>query len=497
MNVSAVTNAPVRPSDTELFPYRLSLSGASALKADWLVVIGALGDFCMVLAGLVLGYWVRFDSGLILRGNEPAGIQLWDYAGLIGLGSLFLMLTFGYLQLYNPRKIPGFRDAVMIIFKGTTFWLFAFLSLNLVMKVQPTISRGYMMTSYFACLASVLVWRWLYSRVLRTSFIARTLRKRVLFIGCTAEADRMARVIKKDPAQPFDLVGWIPASAERREKTAPLDVPELNQDAGLPALLHQHEIDMVILADPRLAYEEIVALSNLCEKELIEFKIVPSYFQILISGLKLEPISGVPVLGVAELPLNRLVNRILKRLTDITGALIGLLLSAPIIVIFGTLVRLESPGPVFFAQERIGRNGRGFKMYKLRTMRPDAGHTDHVNQSTQRDDPRLLHIGKFMRRWNLDEVPQFWNVLKGEMSLVGPRPERTYHSRVLSEVIPHYNARLASKPGLTGWAQVNGLRGDTSLEERVRYDLHYLENWSLWFDLQTMVQTFFRRENAY
>ncbi len=497
MNVSAATSAPVRPSDTELFPYRLSLSGASAPKADSLVAVGALGDLCMILAGLVLGYWVRFESGLIQRGNEPAGIQLYDYAGLIGLGSLCLMLTFGYLQLYNPRKIPGFRNAVMIVFKGTTFWLFAFLSLTLVIRIQPTISRGYMVTSCVACLATVLCWRWAYSRILQTKAIARTLRKRVLFIGCTAEADRMARMIKKDSAQPFELVGWIPASPGRRDNVVPLIVPELSHEAGLPGLLHQHEIDMVILADPRLAYEEIVALSNLCEKELIEFKIVPSYFQILISGLKLEPISGVPVLGVAELPLNRFFNRILKRFTDVSGALLGLLLSAPIIAIFGTLVRLESPGPIFFAQERIGRNGRGFKMYKLRTMRPNAGDTDHINQSTQREDPRLLRIGKLMRRWNLDEVPQFWNVLKGEMSLVGPRPERTYHSRMLSEVIPHYNARLASKPGLTGWAQVNGLRGDTSLEERVRYDLHYLENWSLWFDLQTMVQTFVRRENAY
>jgi len=127
----------------------------------------------------------------------------------------------------------------------------------------------------------------------------------------------------------------------------------------------------------------------------------------------------------------------------------------------------------------------------------NSENMDHLNQSTLRDDPRVLKIGKFMRRWNLDEVPQFWNVLLGDMSLVGPRPERTFHSVRLSREIPHYNARYASKPGITGWAQVNGLRGDTDLAERVRYDLWYLENWSIWLDFQIMFLTFFKRDNAY
>lgn len=468
-----------------------------ALSADFLVTISFVGDLFMVILGLVLGYWVRFESGLIQLGNEPLAIELKDYAGLIGLGSLFLVLTFGYLQMYNPRRLPDYRAASVIVLKGAVFWMLAFLSLSLVLRFEPKISRIYMLTSSVAAIATVLTWRWLYSRWLRTSSLAQSLGKRVLFVGWTPEAERITELVTRDRSMAHVVAGWVPAASDHLDGSVPAQVPELGDASQIERLLGEHEITTVILADPRLPYREIVRLANLCEKHLVEFKLIPSFFQILLSGLRLDPISGVPLLGVTELPLNRLSNRVLKRMIDILGGVVGLILSAPIIAVCGALIRLESPGPIFFAQERLGRNGRPFKMYKLRTMVPNAGDTDHIHQSTQRQDPRLLRVGKFMRKWNLDEVPQFWNVLKGDMSLVGPRPERTYHSLKLREVIPHYAARLASKPGLTGWAQVNGLRGDTSLEERVRYDLHYLENWSLWFDFQTMFLTFLRRDNAY
>jgi len=498
MNGTATTaaSAASRRGDTDLFPYRLSLPRTLVPKADFLVTIGMLGDIIMILAGLALGFWLRFDSHLINVGNESASLVFGDYAGLMLIGAVFLLVTFGYLQLYNPRKIPGLRDAAMIVLKGTTFWLFAFISVSLALKFQPTISRVYVFTAYLSCLASVLFWRWLYSRLLRANAIAITLRKRILFVGWTPEAGRIADLIGRDPDRPYEVAGWIPAPLDRRDHQAPERIAELGNCTQLPGLLHQHDIDVVILTDPRQGYDEIVKLSNICEKELVEFKIVPSYFQILLSGLKLEPISGVPILGLAELPLNRLVNRALKRTVDVLGAGLGLLLSAPIILICGILIWLESPGPIFYRQIRTGRNGRSFRIIKLRSMKLDA-ETASGARWAQKDDPRRLRIGAFLREWNLDEVPQFWNVLKGEMSLVGPRPERPELILNFKDQIPHYNARLASKPGLTGWAQINGLRGDTSLEERVRYDLHYLENWSLWFDLQTMIQTFFKRDNAY
>ncbi len=251
-----------------------------------------------------------------------------------------------------------------------------------------------------------------------------------------------------------------------------------------------------MLADLGLSFEEIVGLANVCEKELVQFKIIPSYFQILLSGLTLEPISGVPVLGVSELPLDRPINRILKRVLDCAGAVAGLTLAVPIVVICGILIYLESPGPIFYRQVRTGRNGREFTIYKLRSMRLDA-EKDGIRWASG-NDPRCLRIGGFLRKWKLDEFPQFWNVLKGEMSLVGPRPERPELISKFRNQVPHYNARLACKPGITGWAQVNGAVCNTNLEERIRYDLHYLEHWSLWFDLQTIFQTLFiSRYNVY
>ncbi|MCL4112227.1 UNVERIFIED_CONTAM: hypothetical protein GTU68_016519 [Idotea baltica] len=228
---------------------------------------------------------------------------------------------------------------------------------------------------------------------------------------------------------------------------------------------------------------------------MIEFKLVPTCFRVLISGLSLETIGGVPVLGISKLPLHSAWNQHLKRAVDIVGALVGLTLAAPLIAIFGLLIYNESKGSIFYRQRRLGANGKLFDMIKLRSMKLDA-ESDGKAGWTVKDDPRCLRVGKLMRKTNIDEIPQFWNVLVGEMSLVGPRPERPELIEDFKEEIPHYNARHNIKPGITGWAQVNGLRGDTSLTERVRFDLHYIENWNVIFDFQIMLMTFFKREGA-
>ena len=204
----------------------------------------------------------------------------------------------------------------------------------------------------------------------------------------------------------------------------------------------------------------------------------------------------MPVLGVSRLPLDLFLNGLLKRTLDVAGALVGLVLSAPLIAVFGFLVYRESPGPVFYRQTRLGRDGKHFGILKIRTMRLDAESAGGVGWS-RKEDPRRLRIGSLMRSLNIDEVPQFWNVLKGEMSLVGPRPERPELIQTFKEEIPHYNARHGIKPGITGWAQVNGFRGDTDLTERIRCDLFYIENWNLLMEFQILLMTFFRRSNAY
>jgi lipopolysaccharide/colanic/teichoic acid biosynthesis glycosyltransferase len=210
-----------------------------------------------------------------------------------------------------------------------------------------------------------------------------------------------------------------------------------------------------------------------------------------------RPQPSAQTLGRKPMPLDRTWNSFWKRLVDIAGAAVGLVLSFPLLCVFACLVYRESPGPVFFSQCRVGRRGRVFKMFKLRTMKLGAERDDHRYPSTTPDDPRLLRIGRLMRRLNVDEVPQFWNVLRGDMSLVGPRPERPTHSAILQDQIPNYTQRCASKPGMTGWAQINGFRGATSLKRRLRCDLFYLEHWSLLLDLKIMTKTLFLQDPAF
>jgi exopolysaccharide biosynthesis polyprenyl glycosylphosphotransferase len=210
----------------------------------------------------------------------------------------------------------------------------------------------------------------------------------------------------------------------------------------------------------------------------------------------MQTISGVPILGVETLVSQSLTNQLIKRSTDILGALVGLTLSLPLMVVLAALVKRESPGPAVYRQIRVGLHGKPFTIYKLRSMHLDA-ETQSGARWAQPQDPRRLKIGAFMREWNLDELPQFWNILIGDMSLVGPRPERPELIAQFAYVIPHYTPRHEMRPGLTGWAQVNGLRGNTSLTERIRYDLYYIENWSFWFDVQILVLTFSHRQNAY
>jgi len=200
-------------------------------------------------------------------------------------------------------------------------------------------------------------------------------------------------------------------------------------------------------------------------------------------------------MGTDQLRINRLHIRMEKRILDILGALVGLILAGPIIGLFAWVVHLESPGPVFYRQRRLGLKGKPFEMIKIRSMRLDAEKNGKPGW-TVKDDPRRLKIGAFMRRWNIDELPQFWNVLKGDMSLVGPRPERPELISNLKHEILNYNLRHFVKPGLTGWAQVNGLRGDTDLSERIRHDLFYIDNWSALLDVQTMFLTFFKHGKA-
>ena len=449
-----------------------------------------LGDTFFAFISLALGYWLRYRSPVGWLGIKVPNADFAAYQPLLLVGVAFLIAAYAQLNLYEERLLLRKFQSISLIFKGTTFWLIAYLSLSLVLKFDPPISRLFVVIAFVCVLAVMAAWRSFFYYLLTRPVWRERIRQRVAVLGWNDEARALADELAASPAHPYRFCGAIllPGDATADCSLGPID--------RLEPLLRQHQIDVLIATRSDTPRELMIRAVEICERTYVEWKIIPSSFQILLSGLRLQSIGRLPVLGVEELAINKLFNRGLKRAVDMVGAFIGLLISAPVIALLALLIKRESPdGPVFFRQTRIGSGHRPFTLWKLRSMLPDAAATDTAHVSTQRGDPRLLGIGGFMRRWNLDELPQYWNVLCGDMSLVGPRPERPHHVDQLSAVIPHYLPRHLVKPGMTGWAQVNGLRGESSIPRRIQHDIYYIETWSLWLDLQIIALTFVRWKN--
>jgi exopolysaccharide biosynthesis polyprenyl glycosylphosphotransferase len=484
----------------------VSRAPANPLRETVVPLALLAGDTLATFAGLALGWWLRYASPLRRLGLDVPDATFARYLPLLLVGVALLVGAFAQFGLYDARLLLRRYQSLNAILKGAAFWLVAYLGVSLVLKFDPPISRLFAIEA-FACVVGLLyLWRTLaYRAVVRSPLLSR-LRRRAVLLGWSDEARALAAEIARDPAHPLALAGVVllpadapPDSAAEScqlivdNPSAPVAVRVLGRAAELEAILAREPADLLIATRLDLPREEVRRIVETCERAYVEWKIVPGAFDIFLSGLRLQTIGRVPVLGVEELAINRLFSRGVKRASDLIGALVGLLVSAPVVAVLALLIKRESPnGPVLFRQTRIGAGHRPFTLFKLRSMAPGADATDAAQQSTARGDPRLLRLGAFLRRWNLDELPQFWNVLRGDMSLVGPRPERPYHVDRLADAIPHYLPRHLVKPGMTGWAQVNGLRGDSDLAARVQHDIYYIENWSLWLDLQIVLLTFVR-----
>ncbi|HEY5706869.1 MAG TPA: exopolysaccharide biosynthesis polyprenyl glycosylphosphotransferase [Terrimicrobiaceae bacterium] len=499
--------APVDQLLTGFAPHNFKERTQSVLSKEKRYSMGTLcrlalliSDTIAIFGVLVLAYYVRFDLlPYVLPAEhvpENERRSLTSYIPSIVLGGvlfLFLLLANG---AYNARTLLRFLHFFPLLLKSLLIWTVAILGISRVLGFDEYLSRIYVVVSALLLLVSVSASRRLVQRLTKSMGINSAIRQRILFVDWTEKSAAIAKAALSAPSHPYEVVGCAPNIANRFTNHPPPDVPALGSYQEVRALCEKGLIDSVILADGRHTKDDVLALARDCEKSHVDFMVIPSGFQILLSCLDLTTINGVPLLGVTKLPLHNPVNWAIKRGIDIVGATIGLLLSAPIILIFALLVYLESPGPVFYRQVRVGRRGRKFTIIKIRSMKLDA-ETESGARWAKKDDSRRLRVGTFMRRTNIDELPQFWNVLTGDLSLVGPRPERPELIRLFREEILYYNARHNIVPGMTGWAQINGFRGDTDLSERIRCDIYYIENWSLILDLQIMFMTFFRWEGAH
>ena len=460
----------------------------------------ALSDVAMASLAFLLAYWMRRWIPWPERAQNIGDFS--HYASFVLTHVVSILMVFAFSRLYRLTRGPSRVDEFYSIFASTTVGTLMGVALSsLLFKNSPLeldYSRGMIFYGWWLTIASVTVGRLVHAQVRARLRRHGWGRDRVLIVG-TGDVGRMIlQKIQSNPGLGYEVAGFVAANGVANgQNNIPPGVSVLGSAGDLSPIIDEHQIDEVIIALPEATHQEILMLISECERGRVTIKVFPDVFQIMASQVSIGDLGGLPLLTVRNIAL-RGWRRTAKRLMDIVGAACGLVLISPLMMLMAFLIKLDSRGPVFYAQERMGLDAKPFKMLKFRSMRQDA--EAHGPGWTVEDDPRVTRLGRIIRRINVDEFPQLINVLIGEMSLVGPRPERPIYVNQFRRSIPRYMDRHWERAGITGWAQINGLRGDTSIAERTKYDLWYIENWSLLLDLKILIRTIFRLHslrNAY
>ncbi len=458
--------------------------------------LAVLADAMTIFGGFLLATWIRFDSGWIplFRDSPPARLYFMYGWGAV-IATFTLLFLFRNLGLYVRPQHGVFSNYIPRLVRAVFLGMLLTTAIAFAVRTDPPFSR---LTVVLACgivLVLVLIERALLFRAEISLARHSTHLNRVLIVGANDVAAHLRRALQREPRLRSQVVAFLRTDDQPPDPGVPAELI-LGATADMEGLLKSISATQVIVTDSRMPHTELVELIVTCERALVTFNLVPDLARIMTGGMDMHTVDDIPLLGVSRWPLDLFWNRIAKRAEDIAGAAFGLLLFSPVIAAASIAIKRTSPGPVFHVQERCGQNGRPFAIYKLRTMRDDAEKNTGPVWAVK-DDPRVTPVGGWLRRNNLDELPQLWNVLRGDMSLVGPRPERPAFVEKFKDDIDKYMWRHVVRPGMTGWAQVNGLRGNTSIEERIKYDLYYLENWSLALDFKILLKTLCSRKNAY
>ncbi|MBR3212993.1 MAG: undecaprenyl-phosphate glucose phosphotransferase [Methanosphaera sp.] len=308
--------------------------------------------------------------------------------------------------------------------------------------------------------------------------------KYVLIIGAGEVGARLADTISVNSYLGYKIMGFLDDNVTGEIN----NVKVIGKITDIEKILARNLVDRVIVSISPRHYNVLGQIIESCEKMGVRADIVPDYYQYVSSNFNVELIDDIPLISVRNLPLDITFNRYIKRIFDVIFVIVVSIIISPLLILVAIGVKLTSPGPVIYKQERVGENGRVFMIYKFRSMTIENEYIDD-QKWTQKNDPRVTNFGKFIRRTSIDELPQFYNILKGDMSLIGPRPERPYFVRKFRESVPKYMIKHHVRPGMAGWAQINGYRGNTSIVERIKYDIFYVENWSIWLDIKIFLRT--------
>jgi Undecaprenyl-phosphate glucose phosphotransferase len=455
----------------------------------------------VVLDALVIAfsYWLSWVAKFMLPffGKvEKGALPFVTYMQLLILiVPCYLILYYG-CGLYTPKRVQGRRLEFANIAKAN---LLGFLSITLVLYMIKEMHISRTMLGIFLVINSLL--ELLERNAIR--YVLRKMRKKgynqkhILLVGYSRAAEEYINRIIENPQWGYTVRGILDDHVEAG--TIYRGIKVVGRIANLPVILPENKLDEIAITLGLNEYFRLEEIAALCEKSGVHTKFIPDYHNIIPTKPYTEDLLGLPVVNIRYVPLSNTFNAMVKRLMDVVGSLCCIILFSPIMLAACLGIKLTSPGPLIYRQVRVGLHNRSFEMYKFRSMEVQP-ETEETKAWTVKNDPRVTGIGKFMRKTSIDELPQLFNVLKGDMSLVGPRPERPFFVEKFREEIPRYMVKHQVRPGMTGWAQVNGYRGDTSIRKRIDCDLYYIENWTLGLDIKILFLTVFRgfvNKNAY
>ena len=444
--------------------------------------LNVLSDGFLLLLAMLGAYWMRF---ILLHGEDSIPGQTY---GLLAVLTLILCLSsYAVVGLYGSYRAVRFHKEAQRLFLVTVLDTVILVALLFVFRLED-MSR--LMLTFFGTLAYFLL-------VCKRAALRLTLRhfrrqgynqKHVILVGDGPMASEYLEKVRTDRDMGFLVDGYV-------ADTHALDGQAIRLGGydSLETILTDHNPDEVVLAIPPEEFSRTGRMITVCEKTGTKLSLIPFYAAYMPSNPQVDNINGLPMINLRRIPLDNIGNAFMKRAMDIAGALVLIVLSSPLMLMAAIGVKLSSPGPILFRQERVGKDKKTFYMYKFRSMRVNAQEQTGWSRDV---DPRKTKFGSFIRKCSIDELPQFFNVLKGDMSLVGPRPEVPHYVEQFKEEIPRYMVKHQVRPGITGWAQVNGFRGDTSIKLRIEHDLYYIENWNVFFDIKILLKTVTKAVNS-